>query len=103
MAFIFYFFGHAKITEPLNRLLKKKVKLILSADFEREFSLLKEAMCNDVILHSLDYSVPIFVRNDASDVGVGAVIAQKFDGKVRPIVFASKSLKEESVRGRQSA
>ena len=49
-------------------------------------------MCSDVMLQCLDYNHPIFVRTDASDIGLGALLVQYFMEKERPVYFASRTL-----------
>jgi len=84
----------SSIASPLYKLLKKNVRFKWGLEQKVAFEKLKEAMCTEVTLKGLDYSLPIFVRTDASDIGLGAVLVQYFEEKERVIYFASKSLNE---------
>ncbi len=46
---------------------------------------LKKAISNAVALHHIDYSKPIHLEVDASTLGLGGILFQKIDGKIRPI------------------
>jgi hypothetical protein len=86
--------GFAKLSEPMYRLLRKKVKFEWSPAQEASFQALKRAMCEDVMLHCLNYELPIFIRTDASDVGLGAVLVQFPEDKERVIYYASRTLND---------
>jgi len=80
------------ISEPLVRLLRKNFQFKWSCEQEDSFSLLKDRICNDVVLATIDYSYPIILKTDASNVGLGAVLCQIIDGVERVIAFGSKLL-----------
>jgi hypothetical protein len=80
--------------EPLYRLLRKQSRWHWGPDQEEAFQQLKRDIADAVCLYGLDYDHPILVKCDASHVGLGAVLCQNIDGIERPIMFASKSLKQ---------
>jgi hypothetical protein len=84
--------GFATLATPFYRLLRKKVKFSWGKEQEGAFQKLKEAMCSEVMLNWLDYNLPIFVRTDASDLGLGAVLVQYPQGKERVVFYASRTL-----------
>ena len=64
-------------------------------DYEVHFAKFKEALKNAAVLYFPDYSLPWFIRCDASQYAVGAVLFQVFTTpsgeKInQPLVFASK-------------
>ncbi|OXA47645.1 Retrovirus-related Pol polyprotein from transposon opus [Folsomia candida] len=84
----------SSIAAPLYRLLRKKVRFVWGPEQVDAFNRIKKSMTSNVMLHGLDYNLPIYVRTDSSDIGLGAVLVQYFNGKERPIYFASKSLSD---------
>ncbi len=48
---------------------------------------MKKAISNAVVLHHIDNTNPIHLELDASTLGVGGILFQKIDGKIRPIQF----------------
>ena len=45
-----------------------------------------------------DHGRQFILQTDVSDVGVGAVLLQEFDGKKFPVAYASKKLSESEKR-----
>jgi hypothetical protein len=83
----------SEISEPLTRLLTKTEKFTWTEIHQKAFEQLKETIANSVTLAYPDFKRPFILRTDASDVGVGCVLAHKsHDGLERPIAFASRSL-----------
>jgi hypothetical protein len=68
--------NYSKITEPINRLLKKNCKFIWSEECERNFQLLKSLLINTPILVYPNFAKKFIVTTDASGVGLGAVLSQ---------------------------
>ena len=91
--------GFAKIAHPLIKLLKKKEKWLWTDECEQAVLKFKEALTTAPVLCMPDYKKQFIVQTDASLVGIGAVLSQKFgsedDGKVRdqPVAFVSRTLK----------
>jgi hypothetical protein len=85
--------NYSKITEPINRLLKKNCKFIWSEECERNFQLLKSLLINPPILVYPNFAKKFIVTTDASGVGLGAVLSQiGDDGLEHPICYASRLL-----------
>ena len=85
------------IAKPLFELTGKdgadlKGQLLWDDDAEIAFVELKQAMKSDAILALPDFSKPFFLDTDASNIGVGAVLEQEFDGVRKPVGFFSKHL-----------
>ena len=54
--------------------------------------MLKELCVNAPILAFPDYKLPFILHTDSSTEGLGAVLYQKQDGKLRVIAYASRSV-----------
>ena len=50
------------------------------------------ALCSDPILITPHFSLPLIVHNDASEVGLGAVLSQVRAGEYRPVTYISRKL-----------
>ena len=76
---------------PLESL--RNVKKFVITDNQRgAFQHLVRTINSAPVLSVPDYSEPFRVSNDASQYGVGAVLYQVVDGRIRYIMFSSKSL-----------
>uniref|UniRef100_A0A3B1IG97 Gypsy retrotransposon integrase-like protein 1 n=1 Tax=Astyanax mexicanus TaxID=7994 RepID=A0A3B1IG97_ASTMX len=98
--------GFSKLAAPLHQLVGKlggarrkgktlPVPLAASWDerCEKAFQSLKERLTSAPVLAYADFSKPFIVEVDASHGGLGAVLSQEQEGKVRPIAFASRGLR----------
>ncbi|XP_064462712.1 uncharacterized protein K02A2.6-like [Ornithodoros turicata] len=77
---------------PLNQLLRNNVPWEWSSGSAQAF---KEIKCRLTSIDSLthfDPSQTLYMADDASSIGVGAVIYHKVNGKDKPIAHASKTL-----------
>ena len=54
--------------------------------------MLKELCVNAPILAFLDYKLPFILHTDSSTEGLGAVLYQRQEGKLRVIAYASRSV-----------
>lgn len=59
---------------------------------ERSYLMLKSKLASSPILRLPDFSKTFTLQTDASDVGIGSVIVQEYEGVKHPIAFASKKL-----------
>lgn len=81
----------SRIASPLLKLLKKGVDFHWNAFCEEAFSILKNALITSPILQYPDYTKEFHVTCDASEVALGAVLSQEYDGFELPIVYASRT------------
>ncbi|XP_047488137.1 uncharacterized protein LOC125038640 [Penaeus chinensis] len=84
----------ANIAAPLNDLLKKHSsnKLQWSDDKIDSFNKLKDTLVSKPILCLPDDSKIFYLRTDASDLGLGAVLLQDVNRVKMPIAYASRKL-----------
>ncbi len=88
--------GLSVLTKPLLNDLttpyEKSSSIVWTPQLEELFKLIQEAVGNCPKLYNVDNDLPIHVRTDASDYGIGGYIFQKDGRKELPIRFISKSL-----------
>ena len=78
------------VLAPLYRLLRKDTHWRWKAAEEKAFELSKELLTSSRLLIHFDPSLPLILACDASDYGVGAVLAhQMLNREERPIGYAS--------------
>ncbi|XP_060719718.1 retrovirus-related Pol polyprotein from transposon 412 [Tachysurus vachellii] len=97
--------GFAKMAAPLHKLVvelagnrsrKRGEQCFVSAwteSCQRSFEALKGKLTTAPVLAYADFSLPFVLEVDASYSGLGAVLSQEQGGKVRPIAYASRSLR----------
>lgn len=101
--------GFAKIAAPLHALVAelagtktKRASLrtsernfpsLWSEQCQLSFATLKMKLTSAPVLAYADFSLPFILEVDASHSGLGAVLSQEQDGKVRPVAFASRGLR----------
>nr|CAD2161106.1 unnamed protein product [Meloidogyne enterolobii] len=82
-----------EIRGPLDELLQKGKEWKWQDKQEQAFNRVKSILSSELMLTHFDPQYEIIVTADASNYGVGAMIAHKFpDGSERAIEYASKSL-----------
>ena len=85
----------ATMLAPLYELLKKDKKWSWSTKEQQAFDQAKRALSSQSCLCTYSPELPLTLTCDASEVGVGAILAHRYpDGKERPIAFASKKLSQ---------
>lgn len=96
--------GFAQVAAPLHRLVteagrgkvssrRQELGALWSEQCEQAFRTLKQKLTTAPVLAYADFKLPFILEIDASHVGLGAVLSQEIDGKVRPVAYASRSLR----------
>uniref|UniRef100_A0A3B1JU25 Gypsy retrotransposon integrase-like protein 1 n=1 Tax=Astyanax mexicanus TaxID=7994 RepID=A0A3B1JU25_ASTMX len=97
--------GFAKLAAPLHKLVAetvgtrkrrgsgKPVDCGWTTECEQGFQGLKEKLVTAPVLAYADFSKPFVLEIDASHAGLGAVLGQEQEGKVRPVAYASRGLR----------
>lgn len=76
---------------PLTALLKKNAQWRWGAEQQAAYDEVKESLRTSPILAFLDYNAPIYMRTDASKIGVAAILTQIKDGQERVVQYASRA------------
>ena len=87
--------GYAGIAIPLTDLTRKSAPTTVcwTEECEKAFSQLKALLCSEPVLRSPDFSRDFVLQTDASERGVGAVLAQIDDqGEEHPVAYFSRKL-----------
>ncbi|XDV17974.1 hypothetical protein PO909_023762 [Leuciscus waleckii] len=97
--------GFAKLAAPLHRVVAectagrprvragKSFADVWSEQCQQSFDELKVRLTTAPVLAYADFSLPFILEVDASYGGLGAVLSQEQNGRVRPIAYASRSLR----------
>lgn len=72
---------------------RQELVALWSEQCEQAFRTLKQKITTVPVLAYADFKLPFILEIDASHVGLGAVLSQEVDGKVRPVAYASRSLR----------
>ena len=84
--------GFSDIATPLNRLTQKDVPFVWDKNCETAFQTLKEQLVSSPVLAFPETDGDYILYTDASNIGVGAVLAQEDgEGRERVISYASKA------------
>ena len=73
---------YATVATPLTNLMGKKAVWKWGEEEERAFQALKVRLLQYPVLTVPNFKLPMILHTDASDVGVGATLSQKDEGKV---------------------
>ena len=84
--------GFSKIAAPLNKLLEKNRPFVWTTECMEAYNELKELLLREPVVAYPDFSVPFRLYTDASNIGLGDILAQKQEGKERIICCASRTL-----------
>lgn len=100
-AFQEYIENYATIVKPLTEKSGRKSKNLafnLTPEMAASWSLIKEKVRDMALLHRIDSSLPLLVRTDASNRGVGAVLYQKDDERLLPVAYLSQAFSDVATR-----
>ena len=84
--------GFSKIDAPLNRLLEKNRPFEWDDECTQSYQELKTLLLREPIVEYPDFTVPFRLYTEASNIGLGAILAQQQDGRERIICCASRTL-----------
>ncbi|UYV68861.1 hypothetical protein LAZ67_6001298, partial [Cordylochernes scorpioides] len=84
--------GFSKIADPLTSLIKKNAPFTWTENQEKAFQTLKVALINPPILGHFDPNAITYIHTDASNIGLGATLVQKFGDKEKVISYLSRTL-----------
>ena len=83
---------YAKIAAPLTDLLQDG-QFAWTEEHDAAFAALRQALLDNVVLHIVQFNKPFYLRSDASNQAIGAVLEQhSSDGELRPVAFYSRKL-----------
>ncbi len=88
------------LTSPLTDLTKKEAPnpVQWTEVCQQALTKVKAALCGGPLLHSLNFDLPFLLQTDASDRGLGAVLAQVVGGEKRPVLYLSRKLSKRETR-----
>ena len=84
--------GFSKIAALLNKLLEKNKPFIWTEECARAYQELKDLLLKETVVAYPDFSVPFRLYTDASNIGLGAILAQKQEVRERIICCAHRTL-----------
>ena len=86
--------GFATLASPLNELTQKALPdwITWSEAANQAFRMLRDALCSEPVLITPDFTLPLIVHTDASEVGLGGVLSQVRAGEEHPVVYISRKL-----------
>ena len=76
----------------VSRRISKRVGISWNGECEEAMIKLKDRISNAPVLSLPRYGEPFIVETDASNKGLGAVLSQWIEGRIRVIAFASRAL-----------
>ena len=88
----------AHIADPIYKLLRKNQRFAWGTEQQEAAQILKDKLASAPVVKYPDFEKPFFIHTDASNVGIGAVLMQKHQSKLHPIMYISKTLNEAQRR-----
>ena len=82
----------SKIAAMLNKLLEKKKPFMWTEECTKAYLELKDLLLKKPVVAYPDFSLPFRLYTDALNIGLGAILAQKQEGRERIICCTSKTL-----------
>ena len=87
------------LTAPITALSKTDVVFDWSEECQKSFDTIKEQILQRQKLYFIDYTQPIYIRCDASNMGCGAMLFQVIEsGAEHSVAFASRTFTEAEQR-----
>jgi len=76
----------------MTNMLRKNQRWKWKQEQQSAFDLLKNLLTDTPVLTCPDFSVKMTLQTDASNYGLGVVLAQEIDGQERVIAYVSRKL-----------
>ena len=92
----------ATVSAPMRELIKKNVQFTWGDEQQKSFDQLKSLLASADVLGYYDVEAETQVIADASPVGLGAVLVQRYNDEYRVICYASRSLSDVERRYSQT-
>lgn len=88
----------SRVAGPLCRLLQKNQRFHWTLECEKAFAELKQLLTSAPVLAVPDFSLPFVIHSDASKLGLGAMISQKFPEGEKVIAYASRTISKAEAK-----
>ena len=88
----------AQTAAPLTDMLSERKSFVWSDACEEAFQSLKALLASTPVLHAPRFDEPFVLCVDASDIGIGGVLAQEVNGELRPVAYMSQKLLKHQKR-----
>ncbi len=86
------------VLQPLNELLKSERDWCWGQSQMQAFTEVKQLISSASVLEFFDPAKPTVVSADASNYGLGGVLMQNHDGRLKPVAFCSRTLTDVEKR-----
>ena len=83
----------ANIAYPLTQLTKKEAVFKWGEEQKEAFNSIKGYLSAEPVLKIIDFDRGMYIQTDASDIGIGAALLQKYGEVLHPVRFISRKLK----------
>jgi len=86
------------LAKSLTNILKNDTCFEWTLAQEESFEVLKEKLCEELVLQYSDLSKPFILTTDASGTVIGSILSQGETNKDRPVAYASRNLTDNELK-----
>jgi len=87
-----------KLVKPLTNLLKNDTRFEWTSAQKESFEILKQKLCEELVLQYPDFSKPFILITDAYEIDVGGILSQLEINKDRSIAYVSQTLNDNEIK-----